>query len=85
MYTNTSAGPLTVGLLTELQATTAASSLPLQHDPTAAAHLLATSSLIVSEGSASLSQASVFANGDKVDTSLATHGVLVPLLALAAK
>ncbi len=85
MYTNTSTGPLTVGLLTELQATTAASSLPLQHDPTAAAHLLATSSLIVTEGSASLSQASVFANGDKVDTSLATHGVLVPLLALAAK
>jgi hypothetical protein len=49
------------------------------------AHLLASSSLNVSAGSASLGQASVFASGDRVDTTLVTHGVLVPLLALTAK
>lgn len=85
LYTASKAGALTVGLLTTLQATTAASSLPLQHDPAAAAHLVATSTLTVTAGSASLRQSSVFDSGDKVDTTLVTHGVLVPLLALTAK
>jgi len=82
--TPSSAGPV-VGLLTTLQATTAAQSLPLQHDPAASAHLLATSTLNMTESSASLKQASVFASGDTVDTVLAAHGVLVPLLTLTAK
>jgi hypothetical protein len=85
MYTAPSNQQLTVGLLTALQATTAVSTLPLQHDPGAAAHLLATSSLNVSAGSAALDQADLFASGDKVDTTLVTHGVLAPLLALTAK
>jgi hypothetical protein len=85
LYATPSSGGVTVGLLTTLQATTAASSLPFQHDPAAAAHLLATSSLNVTEGSATLSQASVFATGDKVDTSLVTHGVLKTFTGLTAK
>jgi hypothetical protein len=85
LYTASGAGGLTVGLLTALQATTAVSTLPLKHDPAAAAHLLATSTLNVSAGSASLNDAANFATGDQVDTTLVTHGVLVPLAALPAK
>jgi hypothetical protein len=85
LYADTSTGPLAGGLLTVLQATTAQSALPLQHDPAAPAHLLATSLLSVSAGSASLTQSSVFATGDLVDTTLATHGVVVPLRAVTAK
>jgi hypothetical protein len=85
MYAAFSGGQGTFGLLTALQATTAVATLPLLHAPTAAAHLLATSSLNVSAGTASLGNAAVFASGDKVDTTLATHGVLVPLFDLTAK
>jgi hypothetical protein len=85
LYATPGSGGVTVGLLTTLQATTAVSTLPLQHDPAAAAHLLATSPLTVTEGSASLSQASVFAAGDKVDTTLVTHGVLKSNFGLTAK
>jgi hypothetical protein len=76
LYTATGSGTLTVGLLTALQATTAVSALPLQHPPAGAAHLLATSPLDVSAGSAKLDQPDVFASGDTVDSALVTHGVL---------
>jgi hypothetical protein len=85
LYTESASETLTVGILNALQATSAAGALPLQHDPAATAHLLATSTLNVSDGSAALTQPSVFASGDKVDTTLATHGVLVRLLSLTAK
>ena len=48
----------------------------LQHPPAGAAHLLATSPLDVSAGSAKLDQPDLFASGGPVDTTLATHGVL---------
>ncbi len=76
LYTDDSSGTLTVGILNALQSTSSTTGLPLQHPPAAAAHLLATSSLDVSAGSAKLSQSSVFASGDPVDTTLVTHGVL---------
>jgi hypothetical protein len=85
MFTMASNQQLTVGVLTTMQATSAVSSLPLQHAPGAPAHLLAAAALTVSVGTASLSNAAVFAPGDKVDATLVTHGVLVPLSALTAK
>ena len=85
LYTVSSNQQLTVGVLAAMRATTAESTLPLQHDPGAPAHLLASSALTVSAGTASLDNAAVFANGDKVDATLVTHGVQVPLLALTAR
>jgi hypothetical protein len=85
LFTMASNQQLTVGFLTTMRATSAVSSLPLQHAPGAPAHLLAAAALTVSVGTASLSNAAVFAPGDKVDATLVTHGVLVPLSALTAK
>jgi hypothetical protein len=85
MYSAFSGGQATVGLLTEVQATTAQSTLPLQHAPTSAPVPLATSLLQVGVGSATLGNASVFSSGAQVDTYLATHGVLAPLTDLTAK
>jgi RTX calcium-binding nonapeptide repeat (4 copies) len=76
LYTEAGSATLTVGLLNALQATSSTTSLPLQHPPSGAAHLLATSPLNVSAGSAKLDQPDVFATGDTVDSALVAHGVL---------
>jgi hypothetical protein len=86
MYADVSSGQLLAGVLTTLQATTAISALPLPHDPGAAARLLASATLNVSAGSADFGpSAPPFASGDQVDTTLVTHGALVPLTALTGR
>jgi hypothetical protein len=84
MYAAASGGPATVGLLTAVRATTSTNSLPLTHGSTAQPVLLGTSLLDISPTSAHLADTSPFGSGAVVDTNLVTHGVLVPLPALAA-
>ncbi len=79
MYLNTTSG-IQIGLLTNLQATTAVGSLPLQHAPGTNPHLLESAPLTVStETSATFGGTVPFVSGDSVDTYLVTHGILVPI------
>ena len=78
MYLDTTSG-LQIGLLTNVQATTAVRSLPLQHAPGTSPHLLQSADLTVSGTSATFSGTVPFVSGDSVDTYLVTHGILVPI------
>ena len=78
MYSDTHNG-VQIGLLTALQATTAVSSLPLQH-ANGTEHPLASAPLTVSGQAATLTDTSAFQQGDRVDTALVTHGLLVPVV-----
>jgi hypothetical protein len=69
-----------IGLLTAAIATTAMSSLPLQHANGTAEHPLVAAPLTVSPTAATLTETSVFQQGDRVDTNLVTHGVLVQVV-----
>ena len=73
MYLDTSNG-VQIGLLTALQATTAVSTLPLQHASGTAEHLLGSAPLTVTAAAATLTDTSAFQQGDRVDTTLVTHG-----------
>ena len=75
-----------IGILTAAQATTSVASLPLQQPAGTQEHLLASSSLTVSESdaAATLTNASAFLPGDQVDTYLVAHGVLVPVVNIPA-
>ena len=73
MYLDTVDG-LEIGLLTNVQATTAIRSLPLQHAPGTDPHLLRFADLIVSGISATFTGTIPFVPGDCVDTYLVTHG-----------
>lgn len=79
MYLDTSNGVL-IGLLTAVQATTAVSSLPLRLASGSAEHLLASATLTLSDTAATLTDTSAFLQGDRVDTNLVTHGMLVPVV-----
>ena len=68
-----------IGLLTNVQATTAVRSLPLQHAPGTDPHLLQFAALDVSGTSATFSGTVPFVSGDCLDTYLVTHGILVPI------
>jgi hypothetical protein len=80
MYLDTSNG-VQIGLLTALEASTAVSTLPLQHASGTAEHLLGSAPLTVSTATATLTDTSAFQQGDRVDTTLVTHGMLVSLTA----
>jgi len=66
------------------QATTAASSLPLQHANGTPEHLLASAppsgTVTFSQTAATLTDTSAFQPNDRVDTNLVTHGMLVPVV-----
>ena len=78
MYLDITDG-LEIGLLTNVQATTAVRSLPLQHAPGTDPHLLQFAALDVSGTSATFTGTVPFVSGDFVDTYLVTHGILVPI------
>ena len=79
MYLDTTNG-IQIGLLTVVQATTAVSTLPLQHAAGTAEHLLASAPLTMSPAAATLTDTSAFQATDRVDTNLVTHGMLVPVV-----
>ena len=86
MYAAFTGNRAVVGLLTALQATTASSTLPVQHSPTGPPVLLASSSLTFQDDStATLGDASLFPSGGQVDTTLVTHGVPTSLTGLTAR
>ena len=76
MYLDTTSG-VQIGLLTALEASTALSTLPLQHANGTAEHLLASAPLTMTTATATLTDTSAFQQGDRVDTTLVTHGMLV--------
>ena len=78
MYLDTTSG-VQIGLLTALEASTAVSTLPLQHANGTAEHLLASAPLTMTTATATLTDTSAFQQGDRVDTTLVTHGMLVSL------
>ena len=63
-----------------IQATTAVTSLPLQHAPGTAPDLLESAPLTVSGTAATFSGTTSFQQSDRVDTNLVTHGILVPVV-----
>lgn len=86
MYAAFTGNRAVVGLLTAMQATTAMSTLPLQHSPTGPPVLLASSPLTFPDDStATVTSASVFPSGGQVDTTLVTHGVPTSLTGLTAR
>jgi hypothetical protein len=86
MYAAFTGNRAVVGLLTAMQATTASSTLPVQHSPTGPPVLLASSSLTFQDDStATLGDASLFPSGGQVDTTLVTHGVPTSLTGLTAR
>ena len=79
MYLDRSSG-VHIGVLTAAVATTARSTLPLQHANGTAEHLLASAPLTVSDTAATLTDSSAFQPNDHVDTNLVTHGVFVSVV-----
>jgi hypothetical protein len=79
MYLDTSNG-LQIGLLTAAVAATSNASLPLKQTAGAADHRLASAPLQVTATAATLTDTSAFLPTDQVDTTLVTHGVLVPVI-----
>jgi len=78
------AGGVQIGILTAAQVTTSVASLPLQQSAGMTEHVLASAPLTVSDTAATLTDTSAFRPGDLVDTSLVTHGVLVPVVNIPA-
>jgi hypothetical protein len=69
-----------LGLLTAAPATTSKASLPLQQTAGTTQHLLASAPLTVSSTAATLTDTSAFPSSDQVNTTLVTHGVIVPVI-----
>ena len=79
LYLDTTNG-VQIGLLTAAPATTSAASLPLQQTAGTAEHLLASAPLTFSSNTATLTASSTFLPTDHVDTTLVTHGQLIPVI-----
>ena len=82
MYLSLADG-LQIGLLTNLQATTAIRSLPLQHAAGTDPNLLEFAPLNASGTTATFTGTVPFDSNDSVDTYLVTHGTLVTLTNIA--
>jgi hypothetical protein len=83
LYLDTSNG-VRLGMLTASPATTSAASLPLQQTAGTPQHLLVSAPLTVSTTVATLTNTSAFLASDRVDTTLVTHGLLVPVINIPA-
>lgn len=71
-----------IGILTDALAVTSTVSLPLQQTANQNEHQLADPELQLTERTVSLDDLTMFGPGDRIDTTLATHGTLVPVTAI---